>query len=325
MLEKQENMKNKQTNLKECYCSGVKPALAYEYVFYTNENKHVTDQKIVTGDYLHELEGTNPDTHFIRKKTKRGKELVGSKVEVDLTECGIERFIIRPYKQEIIDLEDCFCEGTNPIITYKYLIKVNRVKYETDKDEISREEIFKLVGKDPSKHRLRMFTKDGKVIIKEGQIIDLTKCGVERFVYEALDCTEGFITEEPSILPKEDIYFLASIENTVDYLEEGSLSWVVFRDLEIPKGYNVSKADAAILIPPHYPTAPLDMIYFYPALSRVDGKMIRQLSNQNIEGRIYQRWSRHRTALNKWNPEIDNLESQLDLMLSCLKAEFNKR
>lgn len=318
-------MSKQKTNLKECYCSGVKPALAYEYIFHTNENEHSTKDPIIIGNYLHELEGTSPDTHFIRMKTKQGKKLVGPNIKVDLTECGIERFIIRPFKQEIIDLEDCFCEGVNPVITYKYLIKINGKKYEVEREEMSREDILRLVGKDPSKHRLRMFTKNGKEILEEGQIIDLTVCGVERFVYEALDCTEGYIAESPSVLPKEDLYFLASMTNTVDYVEEGPLSWIIFRDLEIPNGYNVSKADAAILIPPHYPTAPLDMIYFFPALVRADGKMIRQLSNQKIEGKIYQRWSRHRTALNKWNPEIDNLESQLDLMLSCLKAEFNKR
>lgn len=316
---------DKITHLNKCYCSGVKPAIAYKYIININENEYTIDKQIITGNELHELAGTSPDTHFIRKKTQEGKVLVGPNVQVDLTECGIERFIIRPFKQEVIDLEDCFCEGVTPVITYKYLIKVNRIKYEIDKEKISREEILKLVGKDPDKHRLRMFTKNGKIILEEGQIIDLTECGVERFVYEALDCTEGFISKEPSVLLKEDINFLASMNNIVDYVEEGGLNWVIFRDLDIPCGYNVGKADAAILIPPHYPTAALDMIYFYPALVRADGKMIRQLSERKIEGKVYQRWSRHRTALNKWNPEIDNLESQLDLMLSCLKAEFDKR
>lgn len=319
-------MSEQKTNLKECYCSDVKPALAYEYIFHTNENEHSIKEPIITGNDLHDLEGTSPDTHFIRMKTKQGKKLIGPNVKVDLTECGVERFIILPFKQETIDLEHCFCEGVNPVITYKYLFKVNRNKYETDKDEISREEIFELIGKDPDKHRLRMFTKKGKEIIQPGQVIDLTKCGVERFVYEALDCTEGYVTDTTFDLPKEDLYYLSSISNSVDFIKNGRLNWLVIRDYEIPDGYNVKKADAAILIPPHYPTAQLDMIYFNPALSRADGKMIRATSSsQSIEGKIYQRWSRHRTNVNKWNPEIDNVESHVDLMLSCLKAEFSKR
>jgi len=256
-------MSKNKTNLKECYCKGIKPAIAYEYILDINEKEYTTNKQVITGNELHQFEGTSPETHFIRMKTKQGKRLVGPEIKVDLTECGIERFIIRPYKQEVIDLEDCFCEGTNPIITYKYLLKINRVKHETDKDEISREELFKLISKDPSKHRLRMFTKKGKVIITEGQIIALTKCGVERFVYEALDCTEGFISEAPSFLLKEDINLLSSMKNIVNYVEQGALNWLIIKDLKIPEGYNVSNADAAILIPPHYPSTQLDMIFFY--------------------------------------------------------------
>lgn len=316
---------DKISNLKECYCNGVKPALAYEYLFYINETEFSTKNPTIKGNDLHKLEGTSSDTHFIRMITKKGKLEVGPLVEVDLTECGIERFIILPYKQETIDLENCFCEGVKPVITYQYIIKINGEKFTVEQEEISREDILKLVNKHPEKHRLRMFTNNGKEILQPGQIIDLTKCGVERFVYEALDCIEGFISTNTLELPKQDLYYLSTINNLVDFVKNGNLNWLIIRDLDIPDGYNVKKADAAILIPPHYPTAQLDMIYFYPALSRTDGKMIGTLSNQSLEGKVYQRWSRHRTAANKWNPEIDNIESHLDLMLSCLKAEFNKR
>lgn len=318
-------MENK-THLKECYCSGVKPDLAYEFIIHINETEFSTKNKTIIGNDLHKLAGSDSDTHFIRMVTKKGKIEVGPLIEIDLTECGIERFIILPYIQETIDLENCFCEGVKPVITYQYLLKINRQKYKVSQDKITREEILKLVDKDPDKHRLRMFTKNGKEIIQPGQIIDLTECGVERFVYEALDCTEGFVTVTAFDLPKEDLYCLSSMSNSVDFIESGRLNWLIIRDFEIPDGYNVKKANAAILIPPHYPTAQLDMIYFNPALSRADGKMIRAISTgQSIEGKIYQRWSRHRTTANKWSTEIDNIESHLDLMLSCLKAEFNKR
>ncbi|WP_435139098.1 multiubiquitin domain-containing protein [Formosa sp. A9] len=315
----------KKTHLKDCYCSGMVPALAYEYIIHINETEYSIENQTITGNDLHNLAGTSPDTHFIRMVTKKGKLEIGPLVVVDLTECGIERFIILPYKQETIDLEDCFCKGVKPVITYQYLIKINGDKFTVRQEEVTREEILKLVNKDPNKHRLRMFTKKGKEIVQPEQKIDLTKCGVERFVYEALDCIEGFIDKTNFELPKDDIYYLASIGNSVDFIRSGNLNWLIIRDFNIPDGYNVKKTDAAILIPPHYPTSQLDMIYFSPALNRVDGKMIRALSSQSIEGKIYQRWSRHRIAANRWNPKIDNIESHLDLMLSCLNAEFNKR
>lgn len=313
------------THLKECYCSGIKPAIAYEYIFNINEDEHSTKNQVITGSELHALAGTSSETHFIRMVTDKGKILIGPSVKVDLTECGIERFIIRPHKQETIELENCFCEGVKPVITYQYIIKINGEKFTVEKEEISREEILKLVNKDPDKHRLRMFTKNGKIILEKGQVVDLTKCGVERFVYEPLECQEGYVTSLSVELPKGDSEFITSCELKVDAIKEGNLNWLIFRDFTVPDGYNVKVADAAIMIPPHYPATQLDMIYFNPPLARKDGKQIRTLSNQAIEGKTYQRWSRHRTALNKWNPEIDDIESHLDLMNSCLTAEFTKR
>jgi hypothetical protein len=313
------------TDLKDCYCSGVKPKIAYEYIIHINENEYTIKNQTVLGNDLHKLVGTSSDSHFIRMVTKEGKIQVGPLIEVDLTECGIERFIILPFIQETIDLESCFCEGVKPVITYKYLIKINGKKYIVTQEKITREEILQLVDKDPDKHRLRMFTKGGKDILQKGQIIDLTECGVERFVYEALDCTEGFISSANLELQKTDEIFLSSLPNKVEIIENSNLNWLIIRDFEIPEGYNVQKADAAIMIHPHYPTAQLDMIYFNPPLSRADGKMINALSSQTIEGIVYQRWSRHRTAINLWNAEIDDIESHLDLMSKCLIAEFNKR
>ena len=182
----------------------MKPELAYEYIFKINIKDHSTRDKVITGNKLHELEGTSSETHFIRMVTAKGKIDIGPLIKVDLTECGIERFIILPYEQETIDLEDCYCKGVNPIITFKYLLKINREKYKTEKEKLTGAEILALAGKDSKSHRLRMFTKNGKVIIDADQTIDLTECGVERFVAEPLDCTEGFVVKNQFALPDED-------------------------------------------------------------------------------------------------------------------------
>lgn len=319
--------KNNITDLKDCFHKGIKPAIAFEYAFEINNAEYKTKKQIVEGDYLHELLGTNKNTHFIRMVTSKGRELIGPNVKIDLTDCGIERFIIRPYEQASLDIQDCYCAGSEPYITYEYVLKINRAKYSVRQEKISREEILALVGKDPKIHRVRMFTKNGKPILNDGQIIDLTKCGVERFVVEALDCTEGYIAETPatSVLTKTDISFLEKFECQVALLNRQNLNWLRITNFPIPDGYNVSKTDAVILIPPHYPKAQLDMIYFNPPLARADGKHIGALTNRTIDDKVYQQWSRHRTASNKWDPQNDDVESHIDLMISCLKAEFKKR
>ncbi|AEE19462.1 multiubiquitin domain-containing protein [Dokdonia sp. 4H-3-7-5] len=315
------------TNLKDCFRKGIKPAIAFEYAFEINNDEFKTKEPIIEGDDLHELFGTNKDTHFIRMVTSKGRDLIGPNVKIDLTECGIERFIIRPYEQASIDIQECYCAGTEPFITYEYVLKINREKYSVRQEEISREEILALVDKDPKTHRVRMFTKNGKPILKDGQIIDLTKCGVERFVVEALDCTEGYLTGTTTngVLTESDISFLKGFKFEVALLNYQNLNWLRVTNFDIPEGYNVKEAEAIIMIPPHYPKAQLDMIYFNPPLARADGKHIGALSNRIIDGKTYQQWSRHRTANNKWDPQNDDVESHIDLMISCLKAEFKKR
>ena len=320
-------MEKKVINLKNCYNSGVRPEIAYEYEFYINNEIYKTRQRVITGQELHEMAGTNPKTHFIRMNIREGKKLVGPEVEINLTECGIERFIILPYEQETIDIHDCFCQGVNPILTYKYLIRINKDKYEVEKEIITGREIILLAGKSPDSNGVRMFTKSGKKMVGLDESIDLRESGVERFVLVPLDCTEGFATAEPfKQLTTDDVSFVKSYsEELVDFITKGNTCWTVFRQFKLPEGYNVDVADLAIMVPSNYPLGRLDMFYFSPALSRKDAKPIGALTSTTLEGKNYQRWSRHRTPANPWNPEIDNLESHVMLATSCLEAELKKR
>jgi hypothetical protein len=65
----------------------------------------------------------------------------------------------------------------------------------------------------------------------------------------------------------------------------------------------------------------LDMVYFSPALQRLDGKPIGALSNQTITGSSWQRWSRHRASNHPWRPGIDDLASRMLLVDHWLERE----
>jgi hypothetical protein len=321
MSEKRQNC-----NLKNCYHKGEKPVIAFEYTFEINDQEHTTKDQVILGDTLHSMNGSDSSTHFIYMVTKEGKTPVGPQIKVDLTECGIERFIVHPFKQEVLDIENCYCEGAEPYITFKYRFKINRVKYETVEEKLSREQIIGFTDKDQSKNRLRVIKNGKPIIVENGEIIDLTEKGVERFILEPLDCTEGFIANEAlQRLSVEDSFFLKQLPFKVDFISERNLDWIIFRDYELPEGFNHEKADVAIMIPPNYPFNQIDMVYFSPSLHRADGKPIGALCNQSLEGKTYQRWSRHRSPTNKWDPNIDNVESHLDLMMANLRLEFQKR
>jgi hypothetical protein len=87
----------------------------------------------------------------------------------------------------------------------------------------------------------------------------------------------------------------------------------------------VGTVSAAIRIETGYPMAPLDMVFFHPALARVDGTQIKATQVvQTIDGKQYQRWSRHRTKANPWKPGEDSLATHLVLVEDWLEREFGR-
>jgi hypothetical protein len=78
------------------------------------------------------------------------------------------------------------------------------------------------------------------------------------------------------------------------------------------------------MIPPSYPSTEFDMMYFCPALHRKDGQSIGALSQQSLDGKTFQRWSRHRNA-GEWRSGIDNLETHVLSVQAWLIDELKKR
>ncbi len=68
----------------------------------------------------------------------------------------------------------------------------------------------------------------------------------------------------------------------------------------------------------------LDMMYVYPALMRTDGKPIGRVEvMQAIDGKQFQRWSRHRTNANPWVSGEDSLETHIYLVEDFFRSEFS--
>jgi Prokaryotic E2 family E len=84
-----------------------------------------------------------------------------------------------------------------------------------------------------------------------------------------------------------------------DFLDEYGLpwetivdgsQWVLIHDFPAPRGYNHATVTAAIRIETGYPNTELNMVYFYPALARADGKPIGATeAPQALDGKTYQR------------------------------------
>lgn len=121
-------------------------------------------------------------------------------------------------------------------------------------------------------------------------------------------------------LPEEDTEYLDSYGldwKTIIVVNE---HWLFINNFPIPKGFNLKKATLAIRIA-GYPQSKLDMVYFSPALRRLDGKTINALTPIVIDGANYQQWSRHYV----WRDGIDNLITHLAQVPYWLNNEFKKR
>jgi hypothetical protein len=122
----------------------------------------------------------------------------------------------------------------------------------------------------------------------------------------------------------EDESFLKEYGLPWETIVDGS-PWVLIHDFPTHEGYTHLRAIAAIRMETGYPNAGLDMVYFHPALARNDGKAIGATATvQPIDGKSFQRWSRHRTGQNPWRAGQDNLGTHVILIEDWLEREFRK-
>src|SRR5438128_2125628 len=81
------------------------------------------------------------------------------------------------------------------------------------------------------------------------------------------------------------------------------------RHYKLHVGYDCATVSVALLIPPGYPDTQIDMVYFFPGLT--NGRPINAVSAHALDGKTWQRWSRHRTAQNPWRPGLDGVGTHL--------------
>ena len=123
-------------------------------------------------------------------------------------------------------------------------------------------------------------------------------------------------------LPEADEEFLVRFGQRWEAICESNRRWFVIHDFPLPPGFTVAVADVAIEIPAGYPPGPLDMAYFFPALKRSDGKEIPQTQAvEQLAGKSWQRWSRHRTGDCPWVSGEDSLETHVEFIRAFLERE----
>lgn len=226
---------------------------------------------------------------------------------------------------DIPDLEECSCSEQCPPKHQKYKIKIDKVKHTVESPRLTGREILKLAGYDESRYLYQKFAGGERRQIELDEKVDFTESGIERFHTMRCEHQEGL--QEPRQqfqLSQDDVEFLDSLSLKWECVVEGNIKRVVIYGFKLPSGFNVTEVDVNMQISNSYPSSQIDMAYFYPAISRADGKGIRALCNDNFDGKIWQRWSRHRTPQNPWEPGVDCIATHVAYIESWFTQELNK-
>lgn len=125
-------------------------------------------------------------------------------------------------------------------------------------------------------------------------------------------------------LPEQDVDYLTSLGLPWETLKEGDNNWLIIYEFPVPVGYRVSTTTVALTIQPGYPVVQIDMAYFFPHLQLISNKIIGAITFQPLDGKIFQRWSRHRTPANPWRPGIDDISTHLSSMSFWFQRELDK-
>lgn len=224
---------------------------------------------------------------------------------------------------EEVDLEAEAKGGKVPPRARRYRLRIDNEFRTWAASTITGREILALVGKVPEAFVLtQKIHGRGTTQVAADQVVDLRAPGVERFMTLARDATDGEQGRIDYAMRQNDIETLNATGLRWEAIRDGGISWVLIHGYELPEGYQERTAAVALQLPDGYPDQQIDMVYFRPALARLSGKAIANVSEQAIGGQVFQRWSRHRTPLNPWRVGLDDLETHLVLVADWLSKEL---
>jgi Prokaryotic E2 family E/Multiubiquitin len=225
---------------------------------------------------------------------------------------------------DIVDIEEYVREGRPVPHAHRYKYRVNKQHFISEEPEITREQILERAGLVPTdQYRLRLKRRHGPPEeIKPGERVHLREHGIERFIAQPKEVQDGLEARREFVLSPMDTAFLDGLQSRWEALNQNGRLWVVIYGVPLPAGFQVPTADVAIEIAAGYPTSQLDMAYFHPALVLTSGRPVRSVEAiEQIDGKAWQRWSRHRIGKSVWISGADNLEKHFAYMQDWLARE----
>ncbi|WP_113664333.1 multiubiquitin domain-containing protein [Pedobacter nanyangensis] len=296
-----------------------------------------TDKKTLTPVQIMELNAVDTKQFYLVQLMDKDAEInyAFSPEESIKMHCRGMRFVTRKWL-DLVDIESYGkeCKEVPPARIYR--IKVDKRYHDWNRRFITVAELIQLEYPNSSaQFEVYKFVNTSPKPIKLGlsEQVDLTERCLVRFTIQPKEQTDGLqsVKEEVVLrrefdLPEEDVDFLNGLGlpwEAIGNRTTGGGMWILLHEFAIPDGYHQKHATVALMIAPSYPATEIDMAYFFPALTKVSGRGINALAAQPIDGKTYQRWSRHR-APGQWRPGVDNIASHLCLVENWLIKDLGR-
>ncbi|MBX9908485.1 MAG: multiubiquitin domain-containing protein [Beijerinckiaceae bacterium] len=212
-------------------------------------------------------------------------------------------------EEELFDLR---AKGAEKVLVFRtdrsFRFKVDDREREYGTNVVSGRTLKILAGVDPATHDVYQEIRGGEdLLIRNADLVDLSKPGVEKFFTAIAQTTEGLSI----FLPPRDVEYLARRGIAYEDGSQPGQAGVVLKGIQVPDGkFDADSVDILILLPPGYPDSPPDMFYCMPWLKlRSVGRYARAADQPHpFRGESWQRWSRHN---NVWRPGVDGINTMV--------------
>lgn len=294
------------------------------FTYTVNGEHEMVDQKVQTPLEILTKAGFDSDEYYLVQVLEDGSKKIYAYIPNEEITMSCKGLVFEALAWlEVVDVEEYGkqCKEIPPAKSYK--VKIQNGYHIFTSRYTSPEEIIKVAGTPGKQYDVKKFVNGNPmpINIPTGTKIDLTETCLIRFILQPCEQQAGYTGRRTFDLPETDVEFLNDLGLPWETLSPPG-RWLLINNFPIPEGYNVSTATVALSIDPSYPGSQIDMAYFYPPLSRNDKRGIRALASQSIDGKNFQRWSRHRACASEWVMGVDCIATHLSLVTNWLNREL---
>jgi hypothetical protein len=285
-----------------------------------------TDRKTLTPAEILKLAGIDPQERYLIQVLPDGKHIeYAFQLEESITlKCPGLTFITAAWVK-LVDIEQFGKECKDVSPAHQYRIRVDKNYHVVNNPSVTAAQLIALENKQPADRYdvFAFFSNQPKPQkLEPGKPFDLRQRCLLRFVLQPKEQRDGRGTRREFTPPETDIDYLNGLGLSWETIKTRGM-WVIIYDYPLPEGYTIKVADLALMIPPNYPAVEIDMVYFYPQLQKISGRLIKAITPMSIDGRTFQRWSRHRQK-GEWRPGIDDISTHLALVENWLIKDVKR-